>query len=158
MIRLHRARVRPLNGSPPDQLTVRTPLVVEFDCWKLTAQSRLDLAAEIFNEHGVSVFATAEKRESSAPAGLLRSSFIVPADLMNNGTYRLRLFVFLNGLGETIIADWEDLLVFEIHDATSELRGAYHGHWPGAFRPNLVWKTELLEPLPAVFAAQQGRH
>lgn len=156
MIRLHRARVRPLNGSPTAPLTVRTPFVVEFECWKLAVQSRLDLAVEMFNEHGVSVFATAENRESPAPAGLLRSSFIVPADLMNNGTYRLRLMVFLNGIGATVAADWEDLLVFEIQDAASELRGAFHGDWPGVVRPNLAWKTELLEPLPVSVAGLQG--
>ena len=156
MIRLHRARVRPLNGSPTAPLTVRTPFVVEFECWKLAVQSRLDLAVEMFNEHGVSVFATAENRESPAPAGLLRSSFIVPADLMNNGTYRLRLVVFLNGIGATVAADWEDLLVFEIQDAASELRGAFHGDWPGVVRPNLAWKTELLEPLPVSVAGLQG--
>ena len=156
MIRLHRARVRPLNGSPTAPLTVRTPFVVEFECWKLAVQNRLDLAAEMFNEHGVSVFATAENRESPAPAGLLRSSFIVPADLMNNGTYRLRLVVFLNGIGATVAADWEDLLVFEIQDAASELRGAFHGDWPGVVRPNLAWKTELLEPLPVSVAGLQG--
>ena len=156
MIRLHRARVRPLDGSPTDQLTVRTSLAVEFECWKLAAHSRLDLAAEIFNEHGVSVFATAENRESPAPAGLLRSSFIVPADLMNNGTYRLHFMVFLNGVGATVVADWEDLLVFEIHDAASELRGAFHGQWPGALRPNLLWQTELLEPLPVSVAGLRG--
>lgn len=156
MIRLHRARVRPLNGSPTVPLTVRTAFVVEFECWKLAVQSRLDLAAEMFNEQGVSVFATAENRESPAPAGLLRSSFIVPADLMNNGTYRLRLVVFLNGIGATVVADWEDLLVFEIQDAASELRGAFHGDWPGVVRPNLAWKTELLEPLPVSVAGLQG--
>jgi lipopolysaccharide transport system ATP-binding protein len=156
MIRLHRARVRPLTGPPADQLTVRTSFVVEFECWKLAEQSRLDLAAQIFNEHGVSVFATAENRESPAPAGLLRSSFIVPADLMNSGTYRVHFVVFQNGVGATEVAHWEDLLAFEIHDAPSELRGAYHGQWPGAVRPNLEWKTEFLEPLPASVATDQS--
>jgi len=156
LIRLHRARVHPLNGSPANQLTVRTPFVVEFECWKLGAQSRLDLAAEIYNEHGVNVFATAENRESPAPAGLLRSSFIVPADLMNNGSYRLHLRIFLNGVGVTLVADWEDLLAFEIHDAASELRGAYHGQWPGTVRPDLQWKTEFLEALPASMAKDQS--
>ncbi len=155
-IRLHRARVRPLNGSPTDQLTVRTALVVEFECWKLAAQSQVDLAAEISNEHGVTVFTTTENRESPAPAGLLRSEFIIPADLMNNGTYRLRLMVFLNGIGMNLVADWADLLAFEIHDAASELRGTFHGHWPGTVRPNLAWKTELLEPLPASFHSVTG--
>ena len=152
LIRLHRALVRPLNNDLSDQLTVRTAFAVEFECWKLSASSHLDLAAEVRNEHGVVIFATAENREAPALAGLLRSSFIVPGDLMNNGTYSLRLLVFQNGLSGTIVADWEDLLVFEIKDAAGELRGAYHGYWPGAVRPNLGWTTEFLEPLPLSFA------
>ncbi len=156
MIRLHRVRVRPLHGFPGDELTVRTPFVVEFECWKLAARSRLNLVAEVCNEHGVSVFVTADKDESAAPAGLLRISFTVPADLMNNGTYRISLFVSLNGVGADVIAEWEDLLAFEIHDAASELRGAYHGQWPGTVRPDLEWKTELLEPLPATVARDQS--
>jgi lipopolysaccharide transport system ATP-binding protein len=155
--RLHRARTRPLDPAFSDQLTVRSSFAVEFEFWKLAAQCHLVLAVEVFNEHSVEVFATAENAESPSPAGLLRSSFIVPADLMNNGTYRLRLSVLLNGISGAVIAEWEDLIAFEIHDAASELRGAYHGDWPGALRPNLVWKTELLEPLPASAAGLQGR-
>ena len=56
----------------------------------------------------------------------------------------------------TVVAEWEDLLAFEIHDAASELRGAYHGQWSGAVRPNLEWKTEFLEPLPASVAKDQS--
>jgi lipopolysaccharide transport system ATP-binding protein len=156
MIRLHRVRVRPLHGFPGDELTVRTSFVVEFECWKLASRTRLNLVAEVCNEHGVSVFVTADKDESAAPAGLLRISFTVPADLMNNGTYRISLFVSLNGVGADVIAEWEDLLAFEIHDAASELRGAYHGQWPGTVRPDLEWKTELLEPLPATVAKDQS--
>lgn len=151
MIRLHRARVRPLDGTSADQITVRTAFAVEFECWKLTAQSHLTFAAVVSNEYGVEVFATAEATESPAPAGLIRSSFIVPADLMNNGSYRVGLGIFLNGISGTAIADWEDLITFEIHDAASELRGAYHGNWPGVVRPNLPWKTEFVEPFPAHF-------
>jgi lipopolysaccharide transport system ATP-binding protein len=157
LIRLHRARVHPLDGSSVDQLTVRTPFAVEFECWKLAAHARMDLAAEIVNDHGVTLFVTVGKDEPIAPAGLLRISFLVPADLVNNGSYRLRLAVSLNGFADsTLVADWPDLLVFEIHDAPSELRGAYHGQWPGAVRPNLEWKTEFLEPLPAAVAKDQS--
>ena len=66
MIRLHRARVRPLHGFPADQLTVRTPFAVEFECWKLAARTRLSLVAEVSNEHGVTVFVTADKDESAS--------------------------------------------------------------------------------------------
>ena len=147
IIRLHRTSVRPVDGTSHDRLTVRSPLVVEFEYWKLAAHTCLDLAAEVFNEHGVNVFATARFAEAPAPAGLLRSSFVVPADLMNSGTYRIHLTVLLGGMTE--VAHWEDIIAFEVHDAASELRGFYHDFWPGAVRPNLKWKTELVWPLPA---------
>jgi lipopolysaccharide transport system ATP-binding protein len=156
VLRLHRARVRPLHGSAADQITVRTPFIVEVECWKIAPNTRLNLAASVFNEHRVAVFATAEIEELPLQAGLLRSSFTVPADLMNNGTYSIHLRVFQNGIGGSIAADWEDLLVFEIHDAASELRGAFHGNWPGTVRPKIALKTEWMEPLPASFATQQN--
>ncbi len=155
LLRLHRAGVRPLNGVPVDQLTVRTPFAVEFECWKLAAHGSFTFVAEVYNEHGISVFATANLEEPVTSEGLLRSSFIVPADLMNSGVYRVSLLVFLNGLSGFPEGKWVDLLAFEIHDA-GELRGEYHGEWPGALRPNLSWKTELVEPLPASIAGSRG--
>ncbi|HEY1803092.1 MAG TPA: ABC transporter ATP-binding protein [Terracidiphilus sp.] len=151
IIRLHRACIRPQSGSSTDRITVRTPLVVEFQYWKLAAHTSLDLAAEVFNEHGVNVFTAAKIAEPPAPAGLLRSSFTVPGDLMNNGTYRIHLTVLLGGLTE--VAYWEDVIAFEVHDAASELRGFYHDHWPGVVRPNLNWNTELIDSTVPVLEA-----
>lgn len=144
-IRLHSARVRPRDGSPKSHITVRTPLIAEFEYWKLKERSCLDLVAEIWNEHGIMVFATGKLGVPASPQGLLRGSVIIPADLMNIGTYRVRLVVILGGVTE--IAEWEDVVTFEVHDAASELRGSYHGHWPGAVRPNLEWKTEFIRSL-----------
>jgi len=144
VVRLRRASVRPESGSPGDRITVRTPFVVEFEYWKLTPGNQLDLWAQVVNEHGVLVFATACLGELPDSAGLLRSSFFVPADLMNNGTYRIDLYAFK---GTVWIAEWLDLLVFEVYDVASDARGLYHDWWPGALRPHLEWKTELLEQL-----------
>lgn len=146
-IRLHRARVCPKDGGPEDQITVRTPFEVEFEYWKLAAHSRLDMVAEVFNDHGINVFTTASLREHPAPVGLVRSSFIVPADLMNDGTYRINLMAVVDGVND--VAHWEDVVAFEVHDTASELRAHYHDEWPGTVRPNLEWKTQLLGPLPA---------
>ena len=63
---------------------------------------------------------------------------------MNNGTYRIDLYAFK---GTVWIAEWLDLLVFEVYDVASDARGLYHDWWPGALRPHLEWKTELLEQL-----------
>lgn len=141
--RLHRAQVRAQEETAGDRLTVRTPLVFELEYWKHSNQSRIDLGVAVFNEHGVNVFTTGRFESCADPAGLLRSSFCIPGDLLNCGTYRIHLSVLLGGL--TLIANWEDLLTFEVHDVPSELRGFYHGEWPGAIRPNLAWKTELIE-------------
>ena len=153
-IRLRKASVRPLHGSSQEQITVRTPLAVEFEYWKLTANTSFDLAAEVFNEHGVTVFATAQMGEPPTPAGLQRSTFIVPADLMNNGIYRIRLHVLTGGV--TVVVIWDDVVAFEVHDAASGLRGYYHDSWPGTLRPHLEWKTEFVQTLPAACGGLGG--
>ncbi len=141
MIRLRRACVRPLTGSPADQITVRTPFVVEFEYWKLVAQGTLELGVKFYNEHGIHLFNTWWLGEPTTPVGLLRSWFVVPGDLLNTGTHRIHLGVCV---GRTDVLNLEDFLVFDVQDA-SDLRGRYHGDWPGAVRPNLQWTTEQIE-------------
>lgn len=147
IVRLHRASVHPQNGGSADQITVRTRFVVEFEYWKLAAIASLDLGVQVFNESGVNVFTTLAKGEPSTRAGLLRSWFAVPADFMNAGFYSVHLMAALKNT-TTVVASWEDIATFEVHDVASELRGHYHGEWPGVVRPNFDWKTELLELLP----------
>jgi lipopolysaccharide transport system ATP-binding protein len=143
-IRLHRARVRPLNGSPEDQITVRTPIVVEFEYWKLVPQGILDLGVDVFNERGIHIFNTGWSGPPPVSAGLLRSWFVVPGDLMNTGTHRIHVGM---SLGQTEALRLEDLLVFDVYD-TGDLREMFHGEWPGAIRPYLPWTTEQVEGLP----------
>jgi lipopolysaccharide transport system ATP-binding protein len=146
VLRLHRANVRASGDSPGELFTVRTPLEVEFEYWKLTQHENLLFLAEIFNQNGVNVFNTALTGGLPAETGLLRSSFRIPADLMNNGTYRINLMIFLGDAIE--IADWRDLVAFEVRDAPSEMRGHYHGEWKGVVRPNIQWRTDRIGPLP----------
>src|SRR2546428_106148 len=77
-IRIRRASAHPVDGSPSDFITVRTPLVVEFEYWKLVPQMRLDLGAGVYNEHGTLIFSTGSYSEPAAKAGLLRSWFVIP--------------------------------------------------------------------------------
>jgi lipopolysaccharide transport system ATP-binding protein len=145
IVRLRRACVRPLNGSPADRITVRTPVVVEFEYWRLVPQGTLELSVYVYNEHGALLFNTWWWGEPTTPAGLLRSWFVVPGDLLNAGTHRIGLVLEVAGGVADLRRD--DLLVFDVRDA-SDLRGLNHGHWPGAVRPHLEWKTEQLGSLP----------
>lgn len=150
IVRLRRVCIRPQNGTSGDRITVRTPFVVEFEYWKLAARINLDLVAEVSDEHGLNVFTTASLGETPDQAGLLRSSFFVPADLMNNGNYSICLAAVRDA--GTIVERWEDIAGFEVQDIASELRGHYHGDWAGVVRPHLRWNTELVEPSPAPVA------
>jgi homopolymeric O-antigen transport system ATP-binding protein len=155
LIRLRRACVRPLNGSGSDPITVRTPFVVEFEYWKLDPQISLELSAEIFNEHGIHVFTTDMFGQAPHPAGLLRSWFVVPGDLLNNGTHRIDLGIYRDRA--THLLHWDDLMVFEVQDV-SDLRGLYHGIWPGAVRPYLEWTTEQIGDSSGSTAAPPDDH
>lgn len=154
MFRLRRVCVRPLNGSPSDLITVRTPLVVEFEYWKLVPRVGLDLGVDVYNEYGIHLFNTGRYGDPPAPAGLLRSWFVVPGDLLNSGTHRIHLGAYQGGSDELLY--WEDLLVFEVHDTASDLRGAFHGRLDGAVRPYLEWKTEQIAALPDNRRCVQG--
>jgi lipopolysaccharide transport system ATP-binding protein len=145
VFRLRRACVRPLKGSPADRITVRTPFAVEFEYWKQNAQVNLEMAVNVYNEHGTHLFQTWWPIDRPVPAGLLRSWFVVPGDLLNAGTHRIHLGVYLGEATKPFIL--EDLLVFDVQDA-SDLRGMYHGDWPGTVRPNLQWTTEQIDVPP----------
>ncbi|MBI2815521.1 MAG: ATP-binding cassette domain-containing protein [Acidobacteria bacterium] len=142
MFRLRRACVRPVNGSRSDLITVRTAFAVEFEYWKLVPHS-LFLDVYVYNETGILLFNTASFDEPPNPQGLLRSRIVVPGDLLNNGTHCIKFFVSLGG--NHVVFEADDLLVFEVHDASSDLRGPYHGAWPGAVRPFVEWDTECIE-------------
>lgn len=142
LIRLRRISVRPNSGSPQDLITVRTSFVVEFDYERITPHLSFDLGAEVFDEYGIHIFSTGKLRDPAGSAGMKSSSFLVPADLMNSGIYRINLGVYLGADKDC----WKDLMVFEVHDAASELRGSNFDVWPGAVRPNLQWVTRDIQP------------
>jgi lipopolysaccharide transport system ATP-binding protein len=141
MVRLQRACVRPVGGSSADIITIRTPFVLEFEYWKLVPHINLELAVSIYNESGVLLFTTDMFTAPTAPAGLLRSWFAVPGDFLNNGTHRVELsFCRERQQGLTVM----NLLAFDVQD-TGDLRGWYHGEWPGALRPHFEWTTEQID-------------
>jgi lipopolysaccharide transport system ATP-binding protein len=141
LFRLRRACVRPVNGSPADPITVRTPFVVEFEYWKLVPQIQLDIAGDLYNEHGIHLFDTGTYGQPAAPAGLLRSWCVIPGDLLNNGTHQIDMSVYK---GTEVVFRREMILVFEVRDV-GDLRGLYHDVWHGAVRPHFQWITEHID-------------
>ena len=145
-VRLHRACVRPQHAHPAAEIDIHTPVVVEIDFWNLLPDASLNPNFALYNEEGRNIFQTTPTNETGwlgrpFPVGLFRSSCFIPGDLLNDGGYRLELLVVKDGT--VVVYSDSELLAFEVKDDV-EIRGGWHGKWPGAVRPRLEWKTELL--------------
>ena len=146
-VRLRRVAVRPsLDHALP--ITTSTPLQLEFEYVNLHQGALLNLSLHVYNQLGVMVFNALPVTEAvwqgrSMPRGVFRDTCFIPANLLNDGVYRVELLVVQNGT--EVIFRRDDALVFDVHD-TPEHRGGWFGDWAGAVRPLLPWTTELLEP------------
>jgi lipopolysaccharide transport system ATP-binding protein len=150
-VRLAGVRLVPEDGTEPDQITVRTPLAIEFDYWNLAPGARLNLSLQVSNEEGQCVFVSVSTREPDwhgrpFPQGLFRSRCRIPANLLNDGLYSLVLLVVRDT--SRVVYKFDDVLAFEVKDV-AEARGDWYGKWVGAVRPQLDWSTEQLSPVAA---------
>lgn len=145
-VRLLRACVQTADYSQEQDITIQTPLKIEFDYLNLEEGAYLSLSLHVYNERGNIVFATMPLRETAwhgkpFPAGLFRSVCTVPGGLLNNGLHRVILYIVRNE--SEVIFSLDDALVFDVLDAP-ERRGNWHGKWPGVVRPDLEWATDYI--------------
>jgi len=143
-VRMHRALVRPAEGAPGDAITRRTPIILEFEYWKLSPEGSVKLILEVYNQQHVFVIHTASIDDSEVdprpqPKGLLRSACVIPAKLLNTDTHTVTLR-FVRDEHHLDLA-MEEALVFEVVEDTD--RESYH-KWLGVVRPDLEWRTELV--------------
>lgn len=147
IVRLRSVRVRPEDGGPSDPISVRTPFVMEFEYWNLRPDTVLNMSVLLLNEEGVMIFATGPVDEPAwtgrpCPVGLFRSVCHVPGGLMNDGAVRVRLYVVRDQ--SVVLSTHEDILSFDVREDPGS-RSNWYGKWPGAVRPDLRWRTELVE-------------
>ena len=150
IVRIRRVSVRPASPSTTN-ITVRTSIILEFEYWNFEPGTYLNLSLHVFNEDGIRLFNTGPVREPNwqgkpFPKGLFRSVCYIPGDLLNNGTHRVQLMVVRDQ--STVIFTYDEALVFDVADS-HDLRGAYHGKWEGALRPDLDWETDLIDEGPS---------
>ncbi len=151
VVRIRKINVRadgPTEGDQgADLITVRTPLVLEFEYWNLQPGVRLSLSIHIYDEEGTRAFCSFPPYDDvwdsqSFPAGLFRSRCYIPGDLLNAGTYRVHLLVIRDRSYE--VFGMEDGFVFDVQDSRSD-DVKWYGKILGVVRPALKWRTELLQ-------------
>jgi lipopolysaccharide transport system ATP-binding protein len=148
-VRLRAARIQLAEGMRDDAINVRTPFEIEIEYWNLEPDTRLNLSMVLWNEEQVAAFNTISLREPKwhgrpFPVGLFRSTCAIPANLLNDGRYRVQLYIVKDQ--SVLLYRYDDLLEFEVHDDMVD-RGAWYGKWLGAVRPDLAWRTEYVESL-----------
>ena len=144
-VRLRRAAVQ---AATPDRvITMRTPIVMEFDFWNLLEGAQLEINIQLVTDQGIVAFASSPAPDPSSAdvgmtAGLYRSRCHIPADLLLPGRYRVVVSIIKDQYH--ILYQDEALLSFEVHDAP-ELRGGWYGEMVGVVRPLLKWTTERID-------------
>jgi lipopolysaccharide transport system ATP-binding protein len=158
-VRLRRVCVRPEDGKPSDPITMRTPIMIEFEFWNLVQGAYLHLNFQLITDHGIVAFASNPTDQSGwhgnpSPIGLFCSKCYIPGDLLIAGQYRVLLSVIKDDY--YIIYQHEDALVFEVQDS-AELRRGWYGEMVGTVRPLLKWTTELIESKPQIASGSESQ-
>jgi lipopolysaccharide transport system ATP-binding protein len=132
--RILSARVRPLVAGEDVQISVETPLSLEFEFWNYLPGALLNFTAHLFTADGTCVFAapSAGRRRPAGPFGV---AVQIPADLLNDGTYSVAIQVIQDSA--STLYYHPDVLTFTVQD--SERGGSWFGKWPGVVRPKLEW-------------------
>ena len=144
-VRLRAASVYPGGGDPGENITVRTPIALEFEYENLKAGTPLNLSLHLYSAEGVLVLNAVPVDETEwygrpYPAGRFRDRCVIPGDLLNDGTYRVELLV----VKDKSVAVYQDdaILEFDVEDIVEESEGLFEGKWAGVVRPPIEWKTE----------------
>jgi len=145
VVKVHRACIRPTGEDPTVPITMRSPLMLEFDFRNLVAGARLNLNIALTTDDGVVAFASSPTHDpltgQPLAAGRYRSTCRIPGDLLNARRYHVSLRVARDNRFTYI---HPGILSFDVHDSP-ERRISYFGKWIGAVRPLLEWQTRALE-------------
>jgi lipopolysaccharide transport system ATP-binding protein len=143
-IRIHRVGVRSTSSSA--EISMRTPIALEFEFWNQVPGAGLDLNIHLTTDRGIVAFETGPSghpnwRRRPFPVGLVRARCDVPGDLLIAGRYVVSLSILREA---RIVYHDESALAFEVADSP-DLRAGYYGEIVGVVRPLLPWTMEVAE-------------
>jgi lipopolysaccharide transport system ATP-binding protein len=134
--RLLSAAVAPVEGPGP--ITVRTAVRVGFEVRNGLEDILLNLSV-LLNEAERGCVFNVGSPPARYPAGVIRGSFVIPGNFLNDGLYTVRLLMVRDT--SVVVADMGEVLTFAVHD--EEREGSWYGKWAGAVRPTFPWLMQL---------------
>ena len=148
--RLRAVRVKTEDGRISDVLDIRRPFILEMDYEVLKSGYVLSPHYNLVSESGELIFITQDLdpqwRRRPRPAGYYRSRVEVPGNLMTEGTVFVGCYC-MTFTPDTAQFEAPEVVAFQVIDslAGDSARGDYAGAMPGAVRPLLSWRTQLME-------------
>ncbi|MGA7933732.1 MAG: ABC transporter ATP-binding protein, partial [Kovacikia sp.] len=140
-VRLRQIRIIPdQDDSSIDEITVKTPLRIEFEYWNYLTGAYLNLSLHVYTLEGVCVFNSISS-SIPCPSGLIRGVCYIPGNFLNDGSYQITIMIVQDT--STVLYTCENLLSFTIHDIEREFN--WYGKWSGVVRPNLKWSFAPVE-------------
>lgn len=145
-------RVKKVGIIADDEATLETdsPISLEICFWNLMPGAKPHVNLMLYSITGGEVledWSASELGWKDEPmqVGLFRTVCTIPANLLNEGTYRVRI-VFFDNNSVRVAYDMEDALCFEVFDLQTRVV-SWNGRFIGFVHPKLEWKTTLLETL-----------
>jgi lipopolysaccharide transport system ATP-binding protein len=142
-VRMRKVQLTPRAGDGT-MIRVDTPVDLEVEYENLKGGTPLVLNLAVHTLDGTLVFVsqtTSDKSWHGRPfeQGVYRSTCRIPANLLNDGTYRIRV-LFLDEAVKHLY-NLDDALFFTVHDIAHR-EGSWYGKWLGVVRPQLQWTTQ----------------
>ena len=129
------------DGDDPSLFDMKTPIDIEIE-YRVLTRGQFHITLHFINEQGDVVFTSGCRRaegwlESPEP-GAYKVICHVPADLLNEGDYSVRILIVHNG--NQVVCEKQDVIGFDVKDLTPRPIGSWHGKEPGPVRPILKWE------------------
>jgi lipopolysaccharide transport system ATP-binding protein len=137
-VRLRSAKVL-LADDTDDLITVHTPLRIEFTYWNYVPDVVLNVSMVMNNVEEICVFVSASDF-ARRPAGVIRHTVEIPGDVLNVGSYYINILIVKDASVAILVEN--NVLAFEVVEG--EVGGNWYGQNPGAMRPKLQWRSDVL--------------
>ena len=123
------------------------PITLSMEFWCLQ-ETKLLPSFHLYNQSGVMVFPTGplhvkELAQNIYAPGLYRCSCIIPALLLNSGTYFVHAFLSRETDGQVYV-NVPEVVSFQVINDGSGMSESFTGddNWPGVIRPLLSWSIQ----------------
>lgn len=150
LVRLRSISLLNPNNSPTDQVDIAAGCAIEIAYWVLVEGNRLNCTIQLLDQTETMVFSSfnapsailgkdpwAGKRFNK---GLFVTTCVIPGDFLNEGRYKVNIYIQRDVNLGIYLASLEDAVSFSTYDSGA-MRREYGGRWGGVVRPRLEWTT-----------------